>query len=40
MSNLTRDFIYQKMVNVFSDKQLNYQEAMKLINSADLRFPR
>ena len=36
MSNLTRDFIYQKMIDVFSDKEINFQEAMELINSADL----
>ena len=38
MSSLTSNFVYQKMVNVFSDKQINFQEAMKLINSADLDF--
>jgi biotin synthase len=38
MSNLTRDFIYQKMIDVFSDKEINFQEAMELINSADLDF--
>ena len=38
MSNLTRDFIYEKMINVFSDKQINFQDAMKLINSTDIDF--
>jgi biotin synthase len=38
MSSLTRDFIHQKMSNVFSEKQINFQEAMKLINSEDLEY--
>lgn len=36
MSNLTKDFIYEKMLNVFSDKKINFHDAMKLINSTDL----
>ena len=36
MSNLTKDFIYEKMFNVFSDKKINFHDAMKLINSTDL----
>ena len=38
MSNLTRDFIHEKMTNVFADKQINFQDAMKLMNSTDLDF--
>ena len=38
MSSLTNNFVYQKMIDVFSNKQINFQEAMKLINSADLDF--
>jgi len=38
MSNLTKDFIYQKMIEVFSNKKINFQEAMKLINTTDLDF--
>ncbi|MBA2267917.1 MAG: biotin synthase BioB [Nitrosopumilus sp.] len=38
MSNLNKDFIYEKMFNVLSDKPINFQDAMKLINSNDLDF--